>query len=208
MFRLHFIVHMAEPSVFPLADSTDVFVFWLSDGPGSVAPDITKCLIDRDRLVWQKQPELYIPTPDVRLVHAGRFNMLRRRAPIWSVTVDTTTGHYSFWPVNPMMPYALATYNYDEACAFRDVLVALRQHRKPDYDRNPYVRQQVAKHKKRIRTDLDANVSPLVYWEQRKLWSLPPMWTVLVILGGTIAGIGVMMAIVLIVSIVVGWLSK
>ena len=197
------LIEMDDDRVFPLADAADVFVFWLGDGPESTSRNVTKSTIDRDNLIYFSSPELIVPTHAIRLVHAGVWGSgVRRRVGTWCVTVQTDCSKYEFWPVNPMEPQPSAYGNRDEAHAFQEVLKALQQHRKPTYDRNPYVRQQVLRRRRRIRMDLESEVSPMVYREQWKLWLLPERWAFLVFVGIVVGAWALFMSLILMLVLV------
>ncbi len=188
--------------MFILADDTDVFVFWLGDGPIGTPRSIYKCIVNRDVLVLLTDPEISIPMGRIRLVHQGKWRSDIKMPGISCVTVNTDEASYSLWPVNPMRPNPWADDNYDEGKALKDVLTSLWRHQKPGYSKNPYLRQQIAKKKQKI-IDLDAAVPPLDYWRQGRLWSKP-------FLKELSEGIWFLLAVLLLIvgmALVVDWLT-
>jgi len=180
---------------FELADSTDVFTFWLGDGPKGTPKLIWKAVVDRDALTQFKEPEFVIPTRDIRSLHKGLFGS--RSDYYWAsgVTLTTDTETYELWPVNPMKPHPAGGENNDETVAFYDVVASLWQHRKPHYAKDPYIRQHVAS-RKRMRHGFDGNVSPMVYFNQGILWSRPARMEILIAIISSVVVMVVCMSLV------------
>ena len=159
-------------SVFELADATDVYTFWLGDGPTGTPKSVWKAVVDRENLTQFTTPKLVIPMRDIRSLHSGGYGPINTRYYASGVTLTTEAGSFELWPVNPMKPHPSGGENGDEMRAFFEVVTALWQHRKPHYVKDPYVRQHIASHKK-MQQDFDGSVSPIVYFHQGMLWSRP-----------------------------------
>ena len=187
--------------MFELADATDVYTFWLGNGPKGTAKSVWKAVVDRDNLIQFKTPELIIPTRDIRSLHSGGCGLRADRYWAFGVTLVTDAETFELFPVNPMMPNPAGGENGDETSAFYEVVTALWQHRKPHYEKDPYIRQHVASHRKMLH-EFDGNVSPMIYFNRGKLWSRPArMELPMVILSIVLTFVGLMAIIGLVYAL-------